>query len=166
MKHVSMRVLISMVAAALLTVAMISVALADSDSRPFKGTATGKVSGVIDGSLNATHMGNGSLKGRIDVKRTYHRPPDCKTGKYIQVSAKGDVALIAANGDAIKTRVDKYARLCTENRGKTVVTTVILIARGGSGRFADASGRIEYVYENDGNKMNATRATLDGTLGY
>ena len=166
MKHVSMCVLISIVAAALLTTAMISVALTDSDSRPFKGTVTGKVSGIVDGSLNATHMGNGTLKGRIDVKRTYHRPPDCKTGKYIQVSAKGDLALIAANGDVIKTRVDKYARLCTENRGKTVVTTVILIAKGGSGRFADASGQIECVYEDHGGKHRATRASLDGTLGY
>ena len=145
------KVILLLLACALVFLVFSATANAKSAERPFKGTVSGEVvflpgnvAGLPDNPnppyiYTISHaVGTVPHLGRT-VMDSYHPTPpaDSITG--------GIMTMTAANGDKLYITYDGYAPPPVQGIPSTVVVTGTFTVDGGTGRFADASGKAEYT---------------------
>jgi len=150
----------------LLVLAMVTTApVLEANTVPFKGTWSGVtvsadpanfpvVAVVSDGTGRLTHLGRYFM--------TSPHTSDVFTGETI-----GDQIFTAANGDELTAFCTGVALPQPDG---TVVGTLKCEIRGGSGRFAGASGEYEFFLvaspRTDGGLGYATEATITGRISF
>jgi hypothetical protein len=119
-------------------------------ARPFKGSASGAVSGSIPPNVllvgatgNATHLGN------------FTRQEVLVLGA--DGSFTGTIVFVAANGDELHVDVSGGFTGATTAAGTYTFT-------GGTGRFDDATGSA--TFEVDAPDFGHVSVTFDGTINY
>ena len=127
------------------------------DARPFLGTSEGTsqvtgitagiVSAVSTGTINATHIGEGTYTATTTHDYPRHLEQDHPFGNCAFVN--GMIEITAANGDVINGDLDgDRSVVCAPDEqgpvppaeGDVYVSTLFIHVTGGTGRFADATG--------------------------
>ncbi len=136
---------------ALLIMAIAGPVAANSEARPFKGSASGEVtfrmvgtdvcpaSDVFAGGMQSTSFATGTAShlGAVTTMARHCTPA-------ADTIAGGQGTFVAANGDEIYFDYNGSAPFPGEGTTVIVATTVFEIT-GGTGRFADATGSGELI---------------------
>ena len=148
----------------MLTLTMLVAAIAvGAVERPFAGTGSGiavigaepdgKVAAVVTGSGNATHLGVFTNLGKV-----FFGDPDPSNPNLVHPT--GNVTFTAANGDKLETSVENGTMDLSTGIGVGDFRWI-----GGTGRFANVSGVIHGVVEQNF-VTGAYQITLVGDINY
>lgn len=139
------------------TFGAVAVHAAPQEARPFEGVlegasqVTGISGGIVSsesaGTIQATHIGNGTYELLSDQDYPRHLEEEHPFGNCAFV--EGELVITAADGDELHAHVDgDRSVVCAPDEqgpvppapGDVYYSTVFSEVTGGTGRFADATG--------------------------
>lgn len=166
------RILIPALVVALLFGLAASVAVADSDSRPFKGSdaftwsvecdfPAGFCDLEFEGEISATHLGKGTVEGgwRSDVTAFDPFTNPCWPND-------GTTTLVAANGDELHASLSGEICVDVFVSPNVFENHFTLEVDGGTGRFDDATGTISLTGTGLGDPFRTHASVYEGTISY